>query len=73
MDFDHFSRFGSKVTEPIRVGCDFLFCHGGSAKYQTCSIFQQHSTICLPHPLGNHRKAGTQAGNTVGQERMCGR
>ena len=30
-------------TETVTVGCSFLACRGGSAKYQTCLIFQQPS------------------------------
>ena len=38
-----FQGSGVMFTESVRVGCNFLVCHGGSAKYQTCLIFHRSS------------------------------
>ena len=44
------------LTESVRIGCIFLACRDGLAKYQTCLIFHRHSlTLSVPwlSPPGN--------------------
>ena len=40
------------------ISCDFLACRGGSAKYQTCLIFQQPSTTLVPDSVSVHLEIG---------------
>ena len=35
---------GALFTQSVRVGYSFPACHGGSAKYLTCLVFQEPST-----------------------------
>ena len=36
-------------TKLVRIGCDFMACCGGLAKYQTCLIFHQPSQTLDPN------------------------
>ena len=41
-------------TESVRIGCSYLACSSGSAKYQTCLTFYCPSTTLYPD-LGSAR------------------
>ena len=45
-------------TESIRVDFNFLACHGGSAKYETCLIFHPPSTTLDPDHGSAHHESG---------------